>query len=151
MENMVQYRMRELFRLPTIQAARTAASYQLLSKEELHRMGVSHVVQKLAEQQYEVIFRSNSLSQYPQLKAQKKDNRLFWVIVKTSMYPNRPQLNAEVGENVLQFARSEKASLLYAPVMFINTKSQNLSLPSQNGRFTALFDGFVPITMKNLR
>lgn len=148
---MVQYSMRELFRYPNIQAARTAASYRLLSREALHQMGVAHIEKTLKEQAFDVVFRSSSFSQYPQLKAQRKDERLLWIIVESSMYPNTPELEQEVGLQLLGHAQSEDARVLYAPVMFINTKSQNLSLPSQNGRFTALFNGFVPITRKSLR
>ena len=142
--------MRELFRYPTIQAARTAASYQLLSREALHQMGVAHIERTLSEQHYDIVFASGSSSQYPQLKVRKKREGLLWIIVESSMYPHNPTLKVEVGQHVLEHAKTEDASLLYAPVMFINTKSQNLSLPSQNGRFTALFNGFIPVTKSSL-
>ncbi|ADY13569.1 hypothetical protein [Sphaerochaeta globosa] len=143
--------MRELFRYPGIQAARTAASYRLLSPNELHSMGVAHIERTLAQQEYKILFQSGSPTRFPQLKAFKKGECLWWVVVEAAMYPHIPQLSDDVGLEVLKYARSEEALVMYAPVMFINTKSQNLSLPSQNGTFSALFNGFIEVSKQSLR
>lgn len=138
--------MRELFKYPVVQAARTAASYQLLSQEALHVMGIEHVQRILEQQQYEILFRSEALQRYPHLKAYREGENLWWIIVESSMYPHAPDLDADVARQLLHHAKSEDAKVYYAPVMFINTKNQNLGLPSRNGQFTALFNGFIPIT-----
>ncbi|MEA4860473.1 hypothetical protein SDC9_91587 [bioreactor metagenome] len=140
--------MRELFKYPVVQAARTAASYQLLSQEALHAMGIAHVQRTLEQQQFEILFHSEALLRYPHLKAYREGEDLWWVIVESSMYPQTPSLGSDVARQLLIHAKSEEAKVFYAPVMFINTKNQNLGLPSRNGQFTALFNGFVPITRK---
>lgn len=143
--------MRELFRYPLIQAARTAASYRLLSAEALHAMGVAHIERKLEVQHFKILFHSGRADRFPQLKASKKGESLWWVVVQSSMYPNTPSLAGEVARTVLEYAHLEDAVVMYAPVMFINTKSQNLSLPSQNGSFSALFDGFIEVKKHSIR
>ncbi len=141
--------MRALFRFPQIEAARTAASYKLLSDDALYAMGVAYVEEALHEMGYTVVFRSGSRDRYPQLKAQKQNGKLWWVIVGVGMYPNRPHLGEEVTKQVLKHAPEEQAKVFFAPVMFSNTRSQNLSLPSQNGSFTALFNGLIPVTKRS--
>jgi len=141
--------MRALFRLPQIEAARTAASYKLLSDDALYAMGLAYVEEALHEMGQTVVFRSGSRNRYPQLKAQKQNGRLWWIIVGVGMYPNRPHLSEEVAKHVLKHAPEEQAKVYFAPVMFINTRSQNLSLPSQNGSFTALFNGLTPVTKRS--
>ena len=143
--------MRELFKYPVVQAARTAASYQLLSQEALHVMGIAHVQRILEQQQYEILFRSEALQRYPHLKAYREGENLWWIIVGSSMYPHAPDLAADVGRQLLHQAKSEDAKVFYAPVMFINTKNQNLGLPSRNGQFTALFNGFIPISTRSAK
>lgn len=143
--------MRELFRYPVIQAARTAASYRLLSSDALHSMGVAHIERTLERQDFEILFQSGSPSRFPQLKAYKKGESLWWVVVEAAMYPHIPLLSGDVGKEVLKHARLEQAVVMYAPVMFINTKSQNLSLPSRNGNFSVLFSGFVEVSKQSLR
>nr|WP_321264814.1 hypothetical protein [uncultured Sphaerochaeta sp.] len=141
--------MRALFRLPQIEAARTAASYKLLSDDALYSMGVAYVEEALHEMGYAVVFRSGNRGRYPQLKAQMQNGRLWWIIVGVDMYPNRPRLSEEVAKQVLKYAPEEEAKVYFAPVMFINTRSQNVSLPSQNGSFTALFNGLQSVTKRS--
>jgi len=143
--------MRELFRYPNIQAARTVASYRLLSDQALHMMGVAHVEQVLESRQFKIIFRSKSQTRFPQLKAIKKGEALWWVVVEAAMYPHTPSLRSDVAKEVLKAARLEQALVMYAPVMLINTKSQNLSLPSQNGNFSILFNGFIEVSSQSPR
>lgn len=143
--------MRELFRYPDIQAARTAASYRLFSDQALHAMAVAHVEQVLESDRFKIVFRSGSQSRFPHLKAARKDERLWWVVVEAAMYPHAPALSAEIAKQVLNHARLEKAVVMYAPLMFINTKSQNLSLPSQNGNFSVLFNGFIEVNARSPR
>ncbi len=143
--------MRALFRYPQIEAARTAASYKLLSDDALYAMGVAHVEETLREMGYMIVFRSGSRDRYPQLKAQKQNGRLWWVVVGVGMYPNRPYLGEEVTKQVLKHAPQEQAEVYFAPVMFINTRSQNLSLPSQNGSFAALFNGLILLSKRSHR
>ncbi|MGH0052640.1 MAG: hypothetical protein ACQ5SW_04540 [Sphaerochaetaceae bacterium] len=138
--------MRTLFRYPQIEAARTAASYKLLSEDALFAMGVSNVEEALLEMEYEIVFRSGNRGRYPHLKVYKQQGKLWWIIVGVGMYPDHPQLSDEVAGEVLKHAPLEKAKVYFAPVMFINTRSQNISLPSQNGSFTALFNGLIPVT-----
>ena len=138
--------MRALFRYPQIEAARTAASYKLLSDGALYAMGIAYVEETLQKMGYSVVFRSGSRNRYPQLKARKQNGKLWWIIVGVGMYPNHPHLGEEVIKQVLKHAPEEQAKVYFAPVMFINTRSQNLSLPSQNGSFSALFNGLVAVT-----
>lgn len=137
--------MRELFRLPNVQAARTAASYQLLSMEALHFMGVDHIQRSLEQKQFEIVFKSGDPDRFPHLKAYLQGDKVWWIVVGTAMYPQTPSLGKDVASQVLRYARTEDAKVFYAPLLFINTKSQNISLPSKNGRFTVLFDGFIPV------
>ncbi len=143
--------MRALFRVPQIEAARTAASYKLLSEDALYTMGVAHVESSLQNMDVTVVFRSGSRSRYPQLKVQTQKGKLWWIIVGVAMYPHHPSLNEEVARQVLKHAPSEHAKVYFAPVMFINTRSQNISLPSKNGSFTALFHGLVLVRKESIR
>ena len=104
--------MRELFKYPVVQAARTAASYQLLSQEALHAMGIAHVQRTLEQQQFEILFHSEALQRYPHLKAYREGERLWWVIVESSMYPQTPS-RPDVRANSLH-AKSEDAKVFYA-------------------------------------
>ncbi len=141
--------MRNLFRYPQIQAARTASSTKLLNPEALHTMAVAHIQQVLVEQDFSIVFKSNHSTMYPHLKAAKKDGRIWWIIVGVGMYPDLPELPEHVKFQLLNNLPDADAVIYYAPIMFINTKNQNLSLPSQNGTFTPLFNGFIKISKEN--
>jgi len=143
--------MRALFRTPVIQAARTAASYRLLTEGDLHLMGIRHIEKAMRQDNYEVLFVNETVDMFPQLKVYKEGEPLIWVIIQSAMYPVKPKLSRILAQQVFAHAPSEQASLMYAPVMFVNTKSQNISLPSVNGSFTALFGGFEKVTKQYIQ
>lgn len=114
-------------------------------------MGIVHIEKTMQQDHYEVLFVNERLDMFPQLKVYREGEPLYWVIVQSAMYPTKPTLMRILASKVLAHAPSEQAEILYAPVMFVNTKSQNISLPSANGSFTALFGGFEKVTKRYIQ
>ena len=76
---------------------------KVLNDEELHFLGIKAVYKNLVDEGYKVLNVRKELNVNPQILAQKDDKR-FFIVVKTERYPDMGILLPHIAADVLKVA-----------------------------------------------
>tara|TARA_B110000444_G_scaffold261539_1_gene314886 strand:- start:5777 stop:6145 length:369 start_codon:yes stop_codon:yes gene_type:complete len=88
-----------------------------LSLQEMHQMGMNVVGKHLQENDYEFLAVKSDLGQSPQFICLKNEKELFFVLVRTVVFPRDPIAYDQRWMNKMkQHAIDNKARLLYAGI-----------------------------------
>ena len=89
----------------------------LLSQQEIHQMGMNLVGKHLVENGFEFLAIKSKLGHSPQFVCLKNEKELFFVLVRTVIFPNNPDDYDEIWMlKMKKHAIEKKARLLYAGI-----------------------------------
>jgi hypothetical protein len=127
-------------------------SKELMTREEMQDFGVQIVFEEMAREGYEILGANPSLAMTPQIVA-RKDGRLFFVVVRTDVYPNKGKLagDKELFYN-LEHAERNNAVCYFASVGICNSAAAEagdekaMGIPVKGDGFYVDFDGLKAMT-----
>lgn len=114
--------------------------------EGLHFFGIRVVYKHLVDEGYEVLNVRRELGINPQILA-KKNNLLYFIVVRTATYPNMGVLTPEVASQVTLHALRHKAVCRFASVGLANAlgeTDEEMGKPEENGEYYINFKGLMP-------
>ncbi len=116
---------------------------KVLNDEELHFLGIKAVYKNLVDEGYKVLNVRKELNVNPQILAQKDDKR-FFIVVKTERYPDMGILLPHIAADVLKVATQHKGTCKFASVGIANANGTNdveMAKPEQNGEYYINYKG----------
>jgi hypothetical protein len=88
-----------------------------LSRQQIHQIGMNLVGKHLQENDYEFLAVKSDFGQSPQFICLKNEKELFFVLVRTVVFPKNPNAYDQKWMNKMkQHAIDKKARLLYAGI-----------------------------------
>ncbi len=96
------------------------------SPEELHYLGMNFVGKELEEMGYEFLGVNSDLKKHPQFVLYKKDEKITFVMVKTSLNIEEVKTLPEITDRVVEYAKSQDSNVWYIGVALVNSKDKNL-------------------------
>lgn len=118
---------------------------QVLTKQELHNLGMNIVGKKLQEMGYEFVAINSKLKKHPQFVLFKKGEPTIFVLVKTTNNIQSPgQYDAIWMKTFKAHANKQNAEVWFAGIGIAN--SQSVELPVfKNQPYYIAFDDFIKI------
>lgn len=119
---------------------------KLFDKEGLHFFGIRVVYKYLVDQGYEVLNIRRETGIDPQILA-RKDDVLFFIVVRTAFFPNMGILTPEVASRVTLHALRHKAVCRFASVGVANAlgdTDEEMGRPEEDGEYYINFKGLMP-------
>ncbi len=119
---------------------------KLLIGEDLHFLGIKVIYKHLVDNEYEVLNVRKELDVNPQILA-KKDDQLYFIVVRTAVFPHIGVLPPEVASSVTKHAYKHKAVCLFARVGIANANGNNdneMAKPIVGGEYYINFNGLSP-------
>ena len=113
-----------------------------LTGEELHELGIKWVYKHIKDE-YEVLSVNIEFEKNPQILA-RKDEQMFFIVVKTSTYPDVGSLTPIAAEEIIKHADKHKAKILFAHVGVANAdaKDENgMQFPEKDGQYYINYQG----------
>jgi len=113
-----------------------------LSGEELHELGIKWVYKHIKDD-YEILSVNIEFEKNPQILA-KKDDEMYFIVVKTSTYPDLGSLSPMAAEEIIKHADKHKAKILFAHVGVANADSKDdagMAFPEKNGHYYFNYTG----------
>ena len=126
-------------------------SPQIMTKEEIHNFGIEVVFNYMKEEGYEIEGVDDTIGVNPQIIA-KKNDKLVFVAVRTSCYPNKGKLENHIHHKMIKQAEQHNAIPYFASVGIINSDGkteEEQSTPVKGAGFYISFDGLLIITTKD--
>lgn len=117
---------------------------KILSAEKIHELGIKWVYKQIKDK-YEILSVNINFEENPQILA-KKDNQLYFIVVKTSTYPDIGSINPLACEEIIKHSVKHKAKLLFANVGIANAdtnKESEMDKPTENGHYYFKFEDLV--------
>lgn len=102
---------------------------KVLTKQELHNLGMNHVGKDLESRGFEFVAINSQLKKHPQFVCIDKNNQYFFVIVRVVKLPENPN-NYDVVwmERFKKHALEKEAKVLYAGVALGNPNGEDLPI-----------------------
>ena len=113
-----------------------------LSGEELHELGIKWVYKHIKDD-YEILSVNIEFEKNPQILA-KKDEDMYFIVVKTSTYPDLGSLSPSAAEEIIKHADKHKAKILFAHVGVANADAKDdagMAFPEKDGQYYINFTG----------
>jgi len=113
-----------------------------LSGEELHELGIKWVYRHIKDD-YEILSVNIEFEKNPQILA-KKDEDMYFIVVKTSTYPDLGSLSPSAAEEIIKHADKHKAKILFAHVGVANADAKDdagMAFPEKDGQYYINFTG----------
>jgi|TARA_B100000780_G_scaffold232312_1_gene172246 hypothetical protein len=118
-----------------------------LSRQEIHQMGMNLVGKHLQKNDYEFLAVKSDFGQSPQFICLKNEKELFFVLVRTVVFPKDPQdYDQKWMDKMKLHAKSKKARLLYAGIGLADSTEMMSEL--EKGRESVVnYQGLVEISL----
>ena len=113
-----------------------------LSGEELHELGIKWVYKHI-KNEFEVLSVNIEFEKNPQIIARKDDN-MYFIVVKTSTYPDLGSLSPMAAEEIIKHADTHQAKILFAHVGVANANTENeaeMAFPEKDGQYYINYTG----------
>ncbi|PID89320.1 MAG: hypothetical protein CSB01_02600 [Bacteroidia bacterium] len=113
-----------------------------LTGEELHELGIKWVYKHIKEE-YKVLNVNIDMDKNPQILAEKEE-QLYFIVVKTSTYPDTGWLTPTAAEEIIQHANKHNAKILFASVGIANadaTSEKEMEHPMKDGHYYFNYTG----------
>ncbi len=113
-----------------------------LSGEELHELGIKWVYKHIKDE-YEILSVNIEFEQNPQIIA-RKDDEMYFIVVKTSTYPDLGSLSPMAAEEIIKHADKHKAKILFANVGVANADTKDekeMAFPEKGGQYYINYNG----------
>jgi len=113
-----------------------------LSGEELHELGIKWVYKHI-KNEFEVLSVNIEFEKNPQIIARKDDN-MYFIVVKTSTYPDLGSLSPMAAEEIIKHADTHQAKILFAHVGVANANTKNeaeMAFPEKDGQYYINYTG----------
>ena len=113
-----------------------------LSGEELHELGIKWVYKHIKDE-YEILSVNIEFEKNPQILA-RKDEEMYFIVVKTSTYPDLGSLSPSAAEEIIKHADKHEAKILFANVGVANADAKNDSakaFPEKGGQYYINYNG----------
>ncbi len=113
-----------------------------LTGEELHELGIKWVYKHIKEE-YKVLNVNIDMDKNPQILAEKEE-QLYFIVVKTSTYPDTGWLTPTAAEEIIQHANKHNAKILFASVGIANADAaseKEMEHPMKNGHYYFNYTG----------
>lgn len=105
-----------------------------LSNQELHNLGMNIVGKDLEKKKFEFLAINSDLKKNPQFIAKNEGGDLVFVIVKTVVFPEEPDVFDSIWmESFKVHAKSKEARLYFAGVGLANSDDMALPLTKSSG------------------
>ncbi len=118
---------------------------QVLTKQELHNLGMNMVGKKLQKMGYEFVAINSELKKHPQFVLFKKGEPTIFVLVKVSQNLQNPNEYDTIWmETFKVHAKKQNAKVWFAGIGIANAKSVDLPIFKDQPYYIA-FDDFVKI------
>lgn len=114
--------------------------------DDLHFLGIKVVYKSLIDNHYEVLNVRKERDVNPQILA-RKNNQLYFIVVRTAPYPQMGVLTPEVAANVTKHALRHKAICQFASVGIANANGntdEEMSKPEIDGEYYINYKGLAP-------
>ena len=119
----------------------------LLSQQEIHQMGMNLVGKHLVENGFEFLAVKSELGHSPQFVCLKNENELFFVLVRTVVFPDNPDNYDETWMlKMKKHAIEKKARLLYAGVGIADSDDM-MAKPKKGQESYINYKGLVEISL----
>ncbi len=116
---------------------------KVMTAEELHFFGIKVVYKELVDKGYEVLNVRQEMDVNPQILA-TKDGKRYFIVVRTTTYPDMGILRPHVAADVLRHATKHKASCFFASVGIANAKGETeeeMGKPEVDGEYYINYKG----------
>lgn len=113
-----------------------------LTAQELHELGIKWVYKHI-KNDYEILSVNMEFDKNPQILA-RKDDKMHFIVVKTSTYPDVGSIPAQAAEEIIKHAEKHEAKCLFAHVGVANANGkdeQEMARPVKNGEFYINYKG----------
>ncbi|RXQ94460.1 hypothetical protein EO244_09260 [Ancylomarina salipaludis] len=113
-----------------------------LSGEELHELGIKWVYKHIKDE-FEVLSVNIEFEKNPQIIA-RKDDDMYFIVVKTSTYPDLGSLSSMAAEEIITHADTHQAKILFAHVGVANANTENeaeMAFPEKDGQYYINYTG----------
>ncbi len=113
-----------------------------LSGEELHELGIKWVYKHIKDE-YEILSVNIEFEKNPQILA-RKDEDMYFIVVKTSTYPDLGSLSPIAAEEIIKHADKHKAKILFAHVGVANADAKDesgMAFPEKDGQYYINYNG----------
>ena len=120
-----------------------------LSQQEIHQIGMNTVGKHLEQNGFEFLAVKSEFGQSPQFVCVKNEKELFFVLVRTVLFPEEPQNYDESWmAKMKKHAIEKKARLLYAGVGLADSNNM-MSKPMKGQESLVNYKGLVEINLLN--
>jgi len=120
-----------------------------LSQQEIHQIGMNTVGKHLEQNGFEFLAVKSEFGRSPQFVCVKNENELFFVLVRTVLFPEEPQNYDESWmAKMKKHAIEKKARLLYAGVGLADSNNM-ISKPMKGQESLVNYKGLVEINLLN--
>ncbi|MFV0531063.1 MAG: Na(+)-translocating NADH-quinone reductase subunit F [Flavobacteriales bacterium] len=100
-----------------------------LTKSEIHYLGMNYIGEILQNEGYEFLAVNSQLKKHPQFVCFKKGEPTSFVLVKTVLFPENPDLyNQKLIEKFKQHAKKNQAKVWYVGVSLSNAEDSTKPL-----------------------
>jgi len=116
---------------------------KIMSQEELHFLGIKVVYKDMVDKGYKVLNVRKETDLNPQILA-TKDDQLYFVVVRTTAYPDMGILVPHVAADVLKHGTKHDAICLFASVGIANASGETdeeMSKPEVDGEYYINYKG----------
>lgn len=116
---------------------------KVFNQDGLHYFGIKVVYKHLVDEGYEVLNVRHESDVNPQILA-KKNEVLYFIVVRTAPFPNMGVLTPDVASLVSLHALRHKAVCLFASVGLANAlgeTDEEMGRPMENGEYYINFKG----------
>nr|WP_319400853.1 hypothetical protein [uncultured Carboxylicivirga sp.] len=116
---------------------------KIMNQEELHFLGIKVVYKDMVDKGYEVLNVRKETDVNPQILA-TKDGKRFFIVVRTTPYPEMGILVPHVAADVLKHATKHGATCLFASVGIANAKGETeeeMGKPEVDGEYYINYKG----------
>ena len=118
-----------------------------LNKQEIHQIGMNLVGKHLQENDFEFLAVKSDLGHSPQFICLKNEKELFFVLVRTVVFPNNPNIYDKIWMNKMKMHAVDKnARLLYAGIRLTDSKEMMSELEKGKESFVS-YSGLVEISL----
>lgn len=117
-----------------------------MNSEELHFLGIKVVYKDMVDKGYEVLNVRKETDVNPQILA-TKDGKRYFIVVRTSFYPEMGVLVPHIAAEVLQHASKHNATCLFASVGIANANGETdeeMARPVTGGEYYINYKGLQP-------
>ena len=119
----------------------------LLSQQEIHQMGMNLVGKHLVENGFEFLAVKSELGQSPQFVCLKNEKELFFILVRTVIFPENPDDYDEIWMlKMKKHAIEKKARLLYAGIGIADSCDM-MAKPKKGQESLINYKGLVEISL----